>query len=98
MSPEFTGPVPGSSRDEQSVFLAGLLAELGVKRVVLQGQGGSRVLEARVTDLPGEIAAGTAGGPAVLVCESIGLRVELGDALRWRTTDPRTASGFSHGM
>lgn len=49
--------IGGETAWERAVNLAGLLAERGVTRVVLERGGARREVLARGTDLPGEIAA-----------------------------------------
>lgn len=47
--------IPGASAWERAVNLAGLLAELGETRIVLEADGSRRELSARDADLPGEL-------------------------------------------
>ncbi|MCC6678285.1 MAG: hypothetical protein IT436_14195 [Phycisphaerales bacterium] len=96
MSPELTGPVPGLTSAAQAIALAGVLAEQGITTLNLLDRAGPRTLAARATDLPGVVAAVLAGGEeAVLSCDRLDLRVEVGPAgLRWRTTRPETARLF----
>jgi hypothetical protein len=57
MTTEFPPRVPGHTVHERAVALAGLLSEFGVQRVELRGGGESSSHAARVTDLPGLLAA-----------------------------------------
>jgi len=47
--------IPGATAWERAVNLAGLLAELGERRLVLETGGTRRELNTRLTDLPGEL-------------------------------------------
>lgn len=57
---------------EPLIALAGFLAERGVQSLRLESPGGSRVLQARSTDLPFELALAIASGSATLHADSIG--------------------------
>jgi hypothetical protein len=48
--------IPGATAWERAVNLAGLLAELGETRLVLEAGGSRRELSARDADLPGELS------------------------------------------
>jgi hypothetical protein len=91
-------PVPGATAPEQATRLAGALAELGVTEVVLITASGERVLRARETDLPGEIAQAAAEG-ALLKCPSLGLVVTLSLAgVLWSTDDADPAPSVAKSL
>ncbi len=93
MPPDLTGVVPGSTTAEASIRLAGALAELGEKHIVLeQPDGRPRNLETRHTDLPGTIASSPA---ATLRCRDLGILVMVTeDRLVWTAQDPAIAARF----
>lgn len=82
------GEVPGATPAERAANLAGALAELGARRVVLVGPGGDqRELRARETDLPAAILTGA----AALECPDLGIGADL-VSWRWRTADDNAAA------
>lgn len=85
------GEVPGVDARDRAVRLAGALAELGEKRIVLvRGDGEREELAVRGTDLPGAIVA--AGAGAVLECGNLGLIVRvMPDAFEWEATRDEAA-------
>jgi hypothetical protein len=68
---ELPREITGATAWERAVTLAGLLAELGEKRVVLEAGGLVRELRARETDLPAELVR---LGRGVLVAPTVGVR------------------------
>lgn len=76
-----TGSVPGHTFRERAVAAAGVLAELGVTRLLLFEAGATKELVARITDLPGEMERAVRGE---LISESHGLRLVFDEhAARW---------------
>ena len=77
-----TGMVMGQTPRDRAVAAAGVLAELGVTRLVLRAGGGEMELAARGTDLPGEMER---AGRGELIAASIGVCLEFDEAgARWR--------------
>ena len=85
---DLRGEIPGASRAEQAIRLAGALAEAGEHTLRLTGpRTHPRELAARATDLPGEIARASCTPGAVLECPGLGIRVPLApDRLEWEAT------------
>lgn len=98
MPEELTGETPGRDAAERAIRVAGALAELGATRLVLHTEvGGTLVLEARRTDLPGAILGAAPG--SVLECTELGLEIQIGSgSLRWRARDPAAAEAFRRAM
>lgn len=92
MTPE-SGVISGESEHARAVAVSGLLAELGVESLELDG----RTLGARVTDLPALLCAPSAGEKTV-VAGSVDLFIVVtSSAARWRTSRPDTARAIRSG-
>lgn len=87
MTSEFSGAIRGNP-DGRAVRLAGVLAELGIQKLVLTSPNGSvRDLNSRETDLPGVLAISLQG--AVLAHSESGLLVRIeADGFYWSVPDP----------
>lgn len=78
----FSGPVPGQTPRARAVAAAGMLAESGITRLTLRAQGVERALDARVTDLPGEMERAGAGE---ILAETLGVALVFDErSARWR--------------
>jgi len=73
--------VPGDGLAAQAVHVAGWLAERGVQSVTVAMGHHTRVLTARVTDLPGEL--GGLAGSCELRGGDLAVRVQETDGTRW---------------
>lgn len=79
------GHVEGSDARDRAVRVAGELAERGVGSVELRARGVSRVLAARVTDLPGELLGAVRGE---LIVPSLGVKVVFDESgASWERLD-----------
>jgi hypothetical protein len=67
--------IPGATAWERAVNLAGLLAELGETRLLLEMGGARRELKVRAIDLPGELSRMDG---CVLVAPAMGVRFVVG--------------------
>jgi len=80
------GEITGASRLERAICLSGVLAEQGIRELVISTiPGESRVLLARITDLPTELGS----APVVrLNCTNPPFSVVVNDdRLTWQTSD-----------
>jgi hypothetical protein len=92
-----TRAVPGATKFEQAVRVAGALAECGAREVVLTEHGRDRRLATRETDLPGVLMGAEAG--SVLEAPTCGIHIEIQEAgLRWSVADAQLARTFADAI
>ncbi len=92
---EWRGTLAGEALGDRLTLLAGVLAELGVTRVVLEVPNERAAhLAARESDLPGLLdAALVRAGRVSLTASERALRLEVTThSLTWRTTDAEAAA------
>ena len=76
-------PVPGATVRERAVRLAGALAELGERRILVQRGGAVALLEPRQTDLPGVVLGLVECD--LIKAETLGVEAAIvGGVLCWR--------------
>ena len=83
-----TGVVDAPDRHSAGVRLAGVLAELGISTLTLNGQA----LATRTTDLPGVLEA-SADGSEVLVGDRLRTHI-TGASLEWASDDDAFAAAL----
>jgi hypothetical protein len=89
-----TGFIDGDTTEDRAVNAAGWLAERGVTRIGIVGEGGGWTdFVARRTDLPGEIVRRLDGGLVELIALDRPLRVIVThDECLWQAGDANTGS------
>jgi hypothetical protein len=86
--------VPGETVEIQAVRVAGALAELGVREVMLIRGGLSKELNTRETDLPAVLCNAPAGSR--LECLEVGIVIDITAAgLAWSAADSASAGCFA---
>jgi hypothetical protein len=89
--------VRGENVHEQAVAVAGALAELGVREVVIVSGGECRVATARETDLPGFLEGAAAGSS--VECAELGVVIHVTAAgLSWDEVDSSRAAAFRRAL